>query len=121
MKPINLGKSNSGPCGPVSTSESNAKPSYPSLYFTLPSGEAKIPECGTMTISFSRKEKTIRKTESVEECSYVLDMKEITSISEDKGVCAPARSFDSETKEALKKLRAKKPEGEVEGDDEYED
>jgi hypothetical protein len=92
------------------------------LYLNLGESEAEIPESGTMTITFSRKEKTERQTKEGEECSYVLDVKEITSISKSKEASPPARSFDTETKDALAKLRkAKQPEGEVEDEDEYED
>jgi hypothetical protein len=120
MKPINLGKPSGccgGPAEPVNMPV-NKEMSYPSLYLNLGESEVEIPESGTMTITFSRKEKTERQTKEGEECSYTLDVKEITSISGSKGENQPARSFDRETKDALAKLRnAKKPEGEYEGEE----
>lgn len=119
MKSIDLGNSPSEYGMPVSSAPMEHKPNYPMFHFTV-SEEVEVPDSGTMTVTFRRKEKTEREDDRGERYTFCLEIKSIDKITESEEDAPPARNLNKDTENALRKLKAEK-EAEVEDEGEEEE
>lgn len=120
MKSINLGNSPTSMAEQIQSAPKQNEVYYPTFHFTVKGEEVEIPDAGTMTVTFRRKEKTERECCGQEEYSFCLEIQSIDRVTEKEEPAAPARNLGKETENALRKLKAAKeyPEGEAEEEEE---